>query len=87
MPGRPGRVDQQGGEPLHPPIDGDVVDLDAPLAEKLFEVHDRLLEACLALVKVCECENGCPGCVGPQVEPASPAKRAAALLLERVLGV
>jgi DEAD/DEAH box helicase domain-containing protein len=57
------------------------------LAEKLFEVHDRLLEACLALVKVCECENGCPGCVGPQVEPASPAKRAAALLLERVLGV
>ncbi|MBK6563024.1 DEAD/DEAH box helicase [Candidatus Amarobacter glycogenicus] len=57
------------------------------LAEKLFEVHDRLLEACLALVKVCECETGCPGCVGPQVEPASPAKRAAALLLERVLGV
>ena len=57
------------------------------LAEKLFEVHDRLLEACLALVKVCECETGCPGCVGPQVEPASPAKRAAALLLERILGV
>jgi DEAD/DEAH box helicase domain-containing protein len=57
------------------------------LAEKLFEVHDQLLEACLALAKACTCENGCPGCVGPQVELESPAKRAATLLLERVLGV
>ena len=38
VPHRPGRVDQQGCEPLHPPIEGDVVDLDATLGEKLFEV-------------------------------------------------
>jgi DEAD/DEAH box helicase domain-containing protein len=56
------------------------------LAEKLFEVREPLLEACLALARACDCENGCPGCVGPQVEPNSPAKRAATRLLERVLG-
>jgi hypothetical protein len=38
VPDRPGRVDQQGCEPLHPPIEGDVVDLDATLGERLFEV-------------------------------------------------
>ena len=56
------------------------------LAEKLWEVRDDLLEACLALVLTCACENGCPGCVGPQVEAQSPAKKAARVLLERVAG-
>jgi len=31
VPSRPGRVDQQRGELLHPPIERDVVDLDATL--------------------------------------------------------
>ena len=35
---RPGRVDQQRCEPLHPPVQGHVVDLDTTLGEKLFEV-------------------------------------------------
>ena len=56
------------------------------LAEKLFDVRESLVEACLALAIACECENGCPGCVGPQVESASAAKRAATLLLQRVGG-
>ncbi len=56
------------------------------LADKLFEIREQLLEACLALARACQCENGCPGCVGPQVEPNSPAKRASVRLLERVLG-
>jgi hypothetical protein len=34
----PSRVDQQGREPLHPPIQGDVVHFDATLGKKLFEV-------------------------------------------------
>ncbi|MCC6958827.1 MAG: DEAD/DEAH box helicase [Dehalococcoidia bacterium] len=54
------------------------------LAERLFEVREQLIEACLALAKACACENGCPGCVGPQIEPNSPAKRAAVRLLERM---
>lgn len=56
------------------------------LAEKLFEARESLVEACLALVLACECEQGCPGCVGPQVESRSPAKKAAQLLLERIRG-
>lgn len=56
------------------------------LADKLFDIREQLLEACLALARACECDNGCPGCVGPQVEAISPAKRAATKLLERVIG-
>ncbi len=56
------------------------------LAQKLFEVREQLAEACLALARACPCENGCPGCVGPQIEPNSPAKRAAIKLLERIRG-
>lgn len=56
------------------------------LADKLFEARGRLLAACLELVRTCECEDGCPGCVGPQVERLSSAKRAAAVMLERATG-
>jgi len=33
MPARPGRLHEQRAEPLHPPVDGHVVDLDAALGE------------------------------------------------------
>ena len=56
------------------------------LAEKIFDVREALLDAARAVLEGCACANGCPGCVGPQVEPDSPAKRAAATLLERVSG-
>lgn len=56
------------------------------LAGKLFEVRESLLEACHATLIACDCANGCPSCVGPQVEAKSPAKKAALLLLERVRG-
>ncbi|MEO6045608.1 MAG: Zn-binding domain-containing protein, partial [Tepidiformaceae bacterium] len=56
------------------------------LAEKLFEVRESLLEACLALATSCECSAGCPGCVGPQVDPKSAAKKAARMLLTRARG-
>jgi DEAD/DEAH box helicase domain-containing protein len=56
------------------------------LAEKLFDAREALLAACLTVVRSCPCENGCPGCVGPQVEAASAAKRAAATMLGRLAG-
>jgi len=56
------------------------------LAGKLFEVRDSLLEACHATLLACDCTNGCPSCVGPQIESPSPAKMAALKLLERVQG-
>ncbi len=54
------------------------------LAEKLFEVRHALVDACLAQVLACECEFGCPGCVGAQAERASRAKKAAQKMLERI---
>ena len=54
------------------------------LAEKLFLVREDLADACLALALACTCDDGCPGCVGPQVERDSPAKKAARRLLERL---
>jgi len=35
---RPGRIDDQRSEPLHPPIQGDVIDLDPTLGQQLLEV-------------------------------------------------
>jgi DEAD/DEAH box helicase domain-containing protein len=54
------------------------------LAEKLWDARETVLEASLATLLACDCENGCPGCVGPQVESRSPAKKAARVMLERI---
>jgi DEAD/DEAH box helicase domain-containing protein len=37
-------------------------------SQKLFEIHDELLRRALELVVECECEDGCPSCVGPAGE-------------------
>ena len=37
-------------------------------AEKLYQIHDQLLEASERLVKDCDCVQGCPSCVGPEGE-------------------
>ncbi len=38
VPARWGRVDGQGREPLHPTVNGDVINVDAPLGEELLQV-------------------------------------------------
>jgi hypothetical protein len=38
MPARPGRVDQQRSEPLHPPEHAHVVDLHATFGQQLFNI-------------------------------------------------
>jgi hypothetical protein len=37
MPAGPGSLSQQRREPLDPPVDADVVDLDPALGEQLFD--------------------------------------------------
>jgi hypothetical protein len=32
------RINQQRGEPLHPPVDSDMINLDAPFGQRLFDV-------------------------------------------------
>ncbi|MBI5943924.1 MAG: DEAD/DEAH box helicase [Chloroflexi bacterium] len=34
-------------------------------SQKLFEIHDELIQRAYELVSECECEDGCPSCVGP----------------------
>ena len=52
----------------------------------LFEVQDRLLEASADLIASCDCERGCPSCVGPIGEIGPQGKRVALDLLERLTG-
>ena len=41
MPERTGGVGEQRGEPLHPPVDRDVVDVDAPFGQQLLRIPIR----------------------------------------------
>ena len=52
----------------------------------LFDVQDRLLEASADLIASCDCERGCPSCVGPIGEIGPKGKRVALDLLERLTG-
>ena len=47
-------------------------------SEPLFRTHHDLLTGTRRLIAECECENGCPGCVGP-VGNTGPLAKAAAL--------
>jgi DEAD/DEAH box helicase domain-containing protein len=38
------------------------------LAEKLFDIHELLIDSACNALKACPCESGCPSCVGPLIE-------------------
>jgi len=43
----------------------DLVPAGIGFSQKLFEIHDELMQRAFELVSQCECEDGCPSCVGP----------------------
>jgi DEAD/DEAH box helicase domain-containing protein len=51
----------------------------------LFGMHHELLEATRKLISECECESGCPGCVGPIGNTGPLAKVAALRILDLLL--
>jgi DEAD/DEAH box helicase domain-containing protein len=51
----------------------------------LFAMHEELLAKTRALIEGCDCENGCPTCVGPVGETGPLAKTVALRLLQRLL--
>ena len=53
-------------------------------SKPLFRMHEELLEGARRLIAECECENGCPGCVGP-VGNTGPLAKAAALRILNLL--
>ena len=48
-------------------------------------MHDELLEGTRRLIAECQCENGCPGCVGPVGNTGPLAKAAALRILDLLL--
>jgi DEAD/DEAH box helicase domain-containing protein len=44
-------------------------------SQKLFEIHTELINRALELVEQCECEDGCPSCIGPAGENGSGGKQ------------
>lgn len=54
-------------------------------SERLYELHDELMQAAYDLVAACECEDGCPSCVGPGGESGYGGKRETRALLERLV--
>ncbi|ANE47860.1 ATP-dependent helicase [Paenibacillus swuensis] len=51
------------------------------LSERLYEVHDQLLEQAQGLIQGCACLSGCPACVGPIEEVGLLGKQQALKLL------
>ncbi len=50
-------------------------------SENLFERHDELIQAVRSVITACQCEHGCPMCVGPLLEVGPSAKNAALQIL------
>ena len=48
-------------------------------------MHDELLDGTRRLIAECQCENGCPGCVGPIGNTGPLAKVAALRILDLLL--
>jgi DEAD/DEAH box helicase domain-containing protein len=55
-------------------------------SEPLYRAQELLLAKTRELIAGCECESGCPSCVGPAGDLAPYAKKAALTILERVCG-
>jgi DEAD/DEAH box helicase domain-containing protein len=51
----------------------------------LYRMHVELIDGTRRLIAECECENGCPGCVGPLGDTGPLAKVAALRILDLVL--
>ena len=54
-------------------------------SEPLFRMHGELLDGTRRLIAECECENGCPGCVGPSATPGRSRRSAALRILDLLL--
>ena len=54
-------------------------------SEPLFGMHDNLLARTRELIAGCECQHGCPTCVGPVGNTGPLAKAAALRILDLLL--
>ena len=54
-------------------------------SQPLFAMHDRLLRETRALIAGCDCDHGCPTCVGPVGESGPLAREVALAILDRLV--
>jgi DEAD/DEAH box helicase domain-containing protein len=62
----------------------DLVPAGIGFSQKLFEMHNELMQRALELVKECPCQDGCPSCVGPGGENGYGGKREALAILREL---
>jgi DEAD/DEAH box helicase domain-containing protein len=53
-------------------------------SEPLFRAHELLVHKTRELIRACECDQGCPSCVGPAGDLAPRTKEAALAILDRL---
>ncbi len=53
-------------------------------SQKLFELHDELMQRALDLVQECKCQDGCPSCVGPGGENGAGGKTETVEILKQL---
>ena len=53
-------------------------------SQRLFELHDELMQRALELVEQCECTDGCPSCVGPGGENGYGGKQETIAILKEL---
>jgi DEAD/DEAH box helicase domain-containing protein len=72
MPGQPGIV-------IYDDVPGGI-----GFSQKLFELHDELMQRALELVLECKCKDGCPSCVGPGGENGAGGKMETVEILKQL---
>jgi len=55
-------------------------------SEVLFEKGEEVLEKTLEVIEQCNCDRGCPSCVGPPIRPRDNRKDAARFIVKLLLG-
>ncbi len=63
----------------------DLVPAGIGFSQKLFEIHAVLMRRALELVSECECEDGCPSCVGPGGENGMGGKQETLEILKELV--
>jgi len=62
----------------------DLIPAGIGFSQKLYELHDELIQRALELVSECGCEDGCPSCVGPGGENGVGGKQETLAILKEL---
>jgi DEAD/DEAH box helicase domain-containing protein len=62
----------------------DLVPAGIGFSQRLFEIHVELIQRALELVSECECDDGCPSCVGPGGENGVGGKQETLAILKEL---